>query len=95
MSNASFSSVSISQLHAVCGGQQPPAPPPSLIQGAGQFMKKAVPVLKVADAAHAGYTGYERARAAGDNVADSLGTGALDAGNRFTFGALNWLTGRK
>ncbi len=93
MSDA-FSSVSISQLHAVCGGQQPPPPPPGLIQGAGQLAKKVVPVLKVADAGHAGVTGYNRARAAGDNVADSIGTGALDAGNRLSFGALNWLTGR-
>jgi len=90
----SFSSLSTSDLNNVCGGQQPPASPPGIVQGIGQVAKKIVPVLKVADAAHAGVTGYNRARAAGDNVADSVGTGALDAGNRLSFGALNWLTGR-
>lgn len=94
MSDA-FSSVSLSQLSNVHGGQQPPAtPPPGLAQGAGQILKKAVPALKVIDAGHAGVTGYNRARAAGDNVADSVGTGALDAGNRLSFGLLNWVTGR-
>lgn len=95
MSDA-FSSVSIADLVNIHGGQQPPpVPAPSTLSIVGQGAKKVVPVLKAIDAGHAGVTGYNRARAAGDNIAESVGTGVLDAGNRLSFGLLNWVTGRR
>lgn len=94
MSDA-FSSVSLSQLDNVHGGQQPPAtPPPGLAQGAGQVLKKAVPVLKVIDAADGAITDYDKARAAGDGRLSSVGSGGLGALNRVTFGLSNWVIGR-
>lgn len=95
MSDA-FSSVSLSDLDNVHGGQQPPAAPPapSALQVGGKLAKKIVPVLKVADAADGAVTDYQKARAAGDNVIQSVGSGGLGALNRLTWGASDWLLGR-
>jgi hypothetical protein len=96
MSDA-FSSVSLSDLDSVHGGQQPPAatPAPSALQVGGKLAKKIVPVLKAADAADGAVTDYQKTRAAGDNVIQSMGSGGLGALDRLTWGASNWLLGRK
>ena len=53
-----------------------------------------MPVLKVADAADGAVTDYQKARGAGDNVIQSVGSGGLGALNRLTWGASDWLLGR-
>jgi len=66
---------------------------------AGKVVTRAIPVvgqaLTVIDAGDGAVTDYNKARAAGDSVASSIGSGGLGALNRLTFGGSDWLFGRR
>lgn len=99
MSNSAFTTIEVSELHHVSGGQGEGA---AVARGAARtgarVASRAIPVvgqvITAADAGYSAYTDYNRARAQGQTVLQSTGQGALGALNSLTFGASNWLLGR-
>ncbi len=98
MSDIALATISISDLEHVSGGDGAAAATAAALRIGSKAVLRTVPivgqVLTVADATYSAAEDYNKARANGDGVMSSMGSGALGALNSFTFGASNWLLGR-
>lgn len=98
MSETALATISISDLEHVAGGDGAAAATSAALRIGSKAVLRTVPivgqVLTVADATYSAAEDYNKARANGDGVLSSIGSGGLGALNSLTFGFSNWALGR-